>query len=49
MCIGGIKEDLEVYHSFNEMLSRDKGAYILSKFQFDFSSRVSHDSVNFNF
>lgn len=45
MCVCGIKEDMEIYQSFDETFNREKGSYMLSKFKFDFSSRVSHDIV----
>jgi MoxR-like ATPase len=43
--ICGIKEDIEIYQTFNDMFSKEKGSQILSKFKFDFSSRLSHDNV----
>jgi len=46
MCVCGIKEDMEIYQSFDETFNREKGSYMLSKFKFDFSSRISHDIVN---
>lgn len=45
MCVCGIKEDMEIYQSFDETFNREKGSYLLSKFKFDFSSRNSHDIV----
>jgi midasin len=47
--ICGIKEDMEVYHSHTEVFNREKGSYLLSKFKFDFSSRLSHDVAMTNF
>ena len=46
----GIKEeDMEIYHSGGETFSKEKAAFILSKFKFDFSSRMSHDLAKVNF
>jgi len=47
LCVCGIKKDMDVYHKFDEMFTKEKGAYILSKFKFDFSSSMSHDSVSY--
>ena len=47
--ICGIKEDMEVHHSHTEVFNREKGSYLLSKFKFDFSSRLSHDVAMTNF
>ncbi len=45
----GIKDDMEIYHSGGETFSKEKAAFILSKFKFDFSSRMSHDLAMVNF
>ena len=47
MCIAGVREDLIIYHGFDEQFTREKGAFALSNFDFSFRSKKSYDNVLF--
>ena len=43
VCVGAMQENLKILHSFNEKYTRQKAAYILSSFTFDFNKINSAD------
>lgn len=47
ICLGAMRDNLKIVHSFNEKYSRQKAAYIISSFSFDYNEVNSSDYVNF--
>ena len=46
VCVGAMRENMRIVHSFSEKYTRQKAGYIISSFNFDFNELNSADYVN---